>query len=239
MGCDSVKENKKLESTEVRLKDSRRRANAKYQKKTYDTITFVSRREDLLREQIDIASARNKQSKTQYIIGAIRVQLDKDGITPDMVENKEQFIPKPESKQPKQYMIYLITSWIASPEEYKKIALGKLSIIEDYVTTMQTLANAKTYVLKKYKNKAHPEDWYFTIYGRYFEAYNKLEANEKHKQLIESAMIEQDNSMNSDSENSDDWGWLYWLNVLNEMHKPDYVEIVKYEDIVKESADAK
>ena len=215
--------------------EAQKRADDNYRKKHLDYLTVRTKKEDRIRELINYASRIKHMSSNVYIIKSIQSQLKSDGITIDILS--EPIKQQEEPKQPKQYMIYLITSWTASPEEYKQKALGKLPSLEDYVTTMQTLANAKTYISKKYPKKAHPEDWYFTIYGRYFEASNKLEANEKHKQLIEAAMMEQDKSMKNDD--PDEWGWVLWLDALNEMHKPDYVEVVKYEDMKKENADVK
>lgn len=213
--------------------EAQKRAADNYRKRHLDYITIKTKKIDRIRDMINYASQQKHISSNAYAIEAIQFQLKNDGISIDMLPENEKYIPPTESKQPKQYMIYLITSWTASPEEYNQRALGKLPLLEDYVTTMQTLANAKTYISKKYQNKAHPEDWYFTIYGRYFEAYNKLEANEKHKQLIESAMEEQSKSIDKDLDDLDDFGWVYWLNILNEKHKPNYVEIVKYSDFDK------
>ena len=211
--------------------EAQKRADKKSRRKIYDMLSFQVRRELRLRDLLNYAAEKFKTSLAQYATSAIQDKLTHDGITLDILPPDTKFIPEPETKQSKQYMIYLVTSWTASPEEYKQKALGKLPLLEDYVSTFQTLTNAKAYISKKYPKKAHPEDWYFTIYGRYFEAYTKLEAYEKHKQLIESAMNEQDKSMEDDSDGLG--GWTFWLDAMNQMHKPDYVEIVKYSEFSK------
>lgn len=222
------------EPFERHISEAKKRTNRKSKKKIYELISFSSRREYRLSELITYAANKVKISKAQYIFNALQERFAKDNVTLDVLS---QPLPSSNSiKQPKQYMIYLITTWIATPQEYAKAARGEFFIIEDYVSTFQTLSNAKTYIFKKYPKKAHPEDWYFTIYGRNIEAYNKLEAYEKHKQLIKSAMEEQDKSMEDDS---DGLGWFYWLSILNGMHKPDYVEIIQYKDATKKNADTK
>ena len=59
--------------------------NTAYIKNNYDQIKIQSRKEYRLRELIAIAADRRGISSAQYITEAIQLQLDHDGITPDML----------------------------------------------------------------------------------------------------------------------------------------------------------
>ena len=182
--------------------EARKRANAKYQKKAYDTISFISRRENKLRELLDIASKKVGASKTQYIIDAIQSQLARDGITIDMLPDASQPVtPVVEVKQPKQYLVYMITSWMVNEEDF-----------QEYVSTFGTIGSAKTYIKNKYSKKPYPNEWFFTIYGRMIEADTKLEATNKYRQMtMEAVKEEQNNWMNPD-------GYYDFLHILEEKY---------------------
>ena len=212
------------EDVEMKLTDARKRANKKYYSKTYEKISFDSRKELRLRELLNLAALKLKTSIAQYAINAIQIQLAKDEITIDMLD---QPIKQQESKvnKFKQYMIYMVTSWNATPEEYEEIQNGTAFTFEEYVSTFQTLNLSKNYIKRKYDKKAHPEDWYFTIYGRYIEADSKADALDKYRKMAQDAIKEENENFGNED------GWLDFLGILNKYREPDYVEVVKYEDM--------
>lgn len=69
--------------------EAQKKADAKSNKKIYEPIKFSSRRENRLREQIALAANRNGISSAQYIINAIQVQLDLDGISIEDLPEQE------------------------------------------------------------------------------------------------------------------------------------------------------
>ena len=68
---------------------ARIKANARYNAKTYEQIKFQSRKENRLRELIAIAADKRGISSAQYIVEAVQVQFNTDGITPDMLPEVE------------------------------------------------------------------------------------------------------------------------------------------------------
>lgn len=64
------------------------RASRKYNDKTYEIITCRSRKTDKLNDLLDIASEKAGISKASYIIDAIRAQLEKDGISINMLQSE-------------------------------------------------------------------------------------------------------------------------------------------------------
>lgn len=69
--------------------DARLKANRKYMEKAYDELRCRYRKELRLNEQIELVCIQNNKSKAQYITEAIQAQLDRDGITPDMLPDQE------------------------------------------------------------------------------------------------------------------------------------------------------
>ena len=204
---------------------SKQLSNRKWDKENYDQI--LVRFPKGTRELIKLT---NTSSINGYIKDAVYDKLNNDGIKYSMLG--EQVAQKQEvSQQPKQYMIYMVTSWNATPEEYKAIQCGAELAFEEYVSTFQTLIMAKNYIKRKYTKKAHPEEWYYTIYGRYIEADNKLDALDKYRKMAQDAVKEENDGVGNED------GWYDFLTILNRYRKPDYVEVVKYENIIKENAD--
>ena len=211
---------------DMALTESRRKANDKYNQKAYESIAFRSRKEKRLGELLAFASEKEGVSKTVYVEKAIWEKLTRDGITIDMLPTNSKYTPPvPESKQPKRYMIYMVTTWDATPEEYEEVLAGNGFVFEEYVSVFQTLAMAKKYIANKYTKKPYPDQWYFTIYGREIEAENKLEAANKYRQMIKEVIAEQNEGL--DTEEGAEW----FTELLNKYRKPDYVEIVKYDDV--------
>ena len=208
--------------------EAKMKANAKYQKKAYDTITFISRREEMLREQICFASEKEGISKTQYIIKSIKTQLAHDGITIDMLPQDAKYAPQLEAKTPKRYLVYMVTEKFLdeSDEEFDFIFNP-----EEYVSVFQTLKAAKDYIANRFKRKAHPEQWAYTIYGRSFETKNKRDAYDAYRQRAYDA-----NSI-VDGHLEDGDMVLDFVQVMEEKQKPEYVEVVKYEDTNKYGED--
>ena len=214
-----MKDDKNMGRTEAQKK-----ADRKSQKKIYDIISFPSRRENMLREQISYASNKRHISKTQYIINAIQTQLSVDEVTLDSLDKPIANTFK-EPELSKQYMIYMVTSWNATPDEYIAIQNNQQFAMEDYVSVFQALNLAKNYIKRKYTKKAYPENWYFTIYGRYIEADNKTEALDTYRQMAQDAVKEENDNFGNED------GWLDFLGILNKYRMPDYLEVVKYEDV--------
>ena len=63
------------------ISEAKKRADAKWAKKTYDQIKFNSRKEKRLSELIDLASTQVGKSRAQYIEAAIYKQLSADHIS--------------------------------------------------------------------------------------------------------------------------------------------------------------
>ena len=199
-----------------RNSEAKLRANAKYNKKIYESIGVRSRKENRIGDLLDLASKKTNKTKSVYVIDAIQSQLARDGITIDMLPDASQPVtPVVEVKQPKQYLVYMITSWMVNEEDF-----------QEYVSTFGTLGSAKTYIKNKYSKKPYPNEWFFTIYGRMIEADTKLEATNKYRQMtMEAVKEEQNNWMNPD-------GYYDFLHILEEKYgEPESVEIVKYDDV--------
>ena len=205
--------------------EARLKAIAKYQKKTYDLISISSKKSDRLRELVGLASEKTNLSKNEYMLNAIHTQLSHDGITIDMLPETEKYTPPLEVKQPKKILVYIITELLEYEDEFE----GEVATFVDdvsYVSSFGTVNAAKTYIVKKFSAKAHPEDWTYTIYGRYIEANTKLEATNKYRDMTKEAIAEAERIQND--EDADEYP--DFLNILDrEYGKPDYVEVVKYE----------
>ena len=193
--------------------EARIRANAKYNKKAYDPITIQSKKDDRIRELVSLASKRTGISKNVYMIQAIQSQLTRDGITIDMLPPTEKFVPKPEPKQPKQYIIYMIT------EQYNHI-----DDEETYIATFPTLNMAEKYAKNKFEKKAHQNDWLYTIYGRSIEGDNKLDACNKLK-----AMIREELKYDEEHGIRNDGSELTYVDRLNERAPADYIDVILYD----------
>jgi len=61
------------------------RATAKYNLKTYETISARSERSERLNDLLEIGAGKAGQSKAAYILDTLRNRLQADGITPDML----------------------------------------------------------------------------------------------------------------------------------------------------------
>ena len=205
-----------VEVLEVGRTEAQKRADTKSRKKIYDQITMVDRKEKNLKELLEVASKKTGFSKNEYMVKAVYAQLARDGITIDMLPDDSQPVtPVVEVKQPKQYLVYMITSWMVDEEDF-----------QEYVSTFGTIGSAKTYIKNKYSKKPYPNEWFFTIYGRMIEADTKLEATNKYRQMtMEAVKEEQSNWMNPD-------GYYDFLHILEEKYgEPESVEVVKYDDV--------
>ena len=67
----------------MKISESRYKANKKYDAKTYDQIKINARKDSRLNDLIDLAAAKTRKSKAQYIVDAIQAQLAKDGVKID------------------------------------------------------------------------------------------------------------------------------------------------------------
>ena len=208
--------------------EAQKRADLKSRKKIYEVISFLSRKEWKINDLLKYAAIKKNISKTQYIVGSIKTQLSKDNITIDML-SETKIAPPEQPKQPKQYMVYLVTSTYVTAEEREEIEAGTMFVWEEYVSVFSTLAMAKKYIQDKFAKKPHPEDWYFTIYGRYFDAFTKLEATNKYREIVLEAVKKENDCWSDDSDDNDSVEVHYFLDTLKEYREPDYVEVVKYE----------
>lgn len=210
--------------------EAHKRASIKSRKKIYDSITFISRRDDKLREQINYASCMKNKSKNQYIIDAINTQLELDGISIDSLPDK-QIQPQAEIKEPKQCMCYLITMFYAEPDKYKE-APNRFWFDEEYVTVVGTLPAARKYILSKFPKKAYPERYHYVIYGRYIEAFSKLEAVNKYKSIAYKAIENYQKELDKALDVPDEVGVRIktFIGFMNDYSKPEYVEVVDYDE---------
>ena len=61
-----------------------------YHKNHYDQIKFVSRKEDRLKEQIEIAARKRGITSSKYMLEAIETRLKQDGISIEDLPEQEQ-----------------------------------------------------------------------------------------------------------------------------------------------------
>ena len=193
--------------------EAKKRADEKYRKQYLDYITIRTRKDDRTRELINMASEKLGVSSNVYVIDAINHRLSSDGVTIDMLPPTEKFVPKPEPKQPKQYIIYMIT------EQYNHI-----DDEETYIATFPTLNMAEKYAKNKFEKKAHPNDWSYTIYGRSVEGDNKLDACNKLK-----AMIREELKYDEEHGIRNDGSELTYVDRLNERAPADYIDVILYD----------
>lgn len=200
----------------VALTKSRRKANDKYNQKAYESIAFRSRKEKRLGELLAFASEKEGVSKTVYVEKAILEKLTRDGITIDMLPADSKYTPPaPEPKQPRRYMIYIIT---------ERWAIDDDDAPEKYVAIFPTLKAAEKYARNKFERKPYPADWTYTIYGRYMGGDNQRDAWDKLKVLVKK-------ELETDRENGgkDDDG-LYWLDRIDKVSPADYTGKIECED---------
>lgn len=193
--------------------EAKKRADEKYRKQYLDYITIRTRKDDRTRELINMASEKLGVSSNVYIIDAINHRLSSDGITIDMLPPTEKFVPKLEPKQPRQYIIYMIT------EQYNHI-----DDEETYIATFPTLNMAEKYAKNKFEKKAHPNDWLYNIYGRSVKGDNKLDACNKLK-----AMIREELKYDEEHGIRNDGSELTYVDRLNERAPVDYIDVILYD----------
>ena len=195
---------------------SRLAANIKYQKDTYESICVRSRKENRLSDLLELASNKMEISKAQYVLNAIYSQLDRDGITISMLP-KLKSIPQKEARQPKQYMVYMLTNEYVSPDDISVDEDGNESYWrqEEFASVFSTLEAAKKYAISKLSKKPYRENWHYTIFGKYYKAMNKTEAVKMFREQIKR-----------------DFDSTFFEDAMA-IIKPDYEEIVRYqEDVV-------
>lgn len=204
-------------------------SNKKFNDKTYEQLGFRSRKEERLDELIAIGADKKNVSKSSYMIDAIKTQLSHDGITIDMLPQDTRYTPQLEAKTPKRYLVYMVTEKFLdesdpnSPED--EFEFDFIFNPEEYVSVFQTLKAARDYIANKFKRKAHPEQWAYTIYGRSFETKNKRDAYDAYRQMA----YDTNNIVNGPSEDGD--MVFDFVQVMEEKQKPEYVEVVRYEDV--------
>ena len=204
-------ENKIGKGESMARSEAQKRADMKYHKNRYDTITFISKREDRLSELLQYASHQNNTSKTQYILQSIYSQLARDGITIGMLPESTD-VPQKATKQPKQYMVYMLTNEYVFPEDIEIDEDGNTSYWrqEEYVAVFGTLESARKYALNQLARKPKPENWHYTIFGKYYSAMTKAEAVKMYRDQIK-----------------EDFDSIFFEDAMA-IIKPDYEEIVEY-----------
>lgn len=207
--------------------EARLKANAKYQKKTYDLISISSKRVDRLRELIALGAEKTTLSKNEYMINAIRSQLSRDKITIDMLPPDETYTPPVETKHPKQCTVYMVTQQYILEDIEVEGNIGTYEEEEEYVIVTPTVTVAKNYIKKRYNSKPYVDEWIYRIYERSIEAFTKVEAVNKYRDMVKEA-IEEANTIMED----DDADYTDFLMILEERYgKPDSVEVVRFEDV--------
>lgn len=153
----------------------------RYEKANYDQIALRFRKIDKIVPLLNIATKITGRTKNEYVKQALLTQFKTDGITIDQLPASPA-TPQPEPKQPKRYVIYMITeNW-----------LQRNSTVESFVTSFATLNMARKYVQDKFNKKAYPKDWLYAIRGRYIEADNKANALFKMRGIIKEALDKYD-----------------------------------------------
>ena len=61
------------------ISDAKKRANKKYNEKTYEQIKLIGKKTDMLNLRIQQASEKAGMSKNAYIVAALEKQLELDG----------------------------------------------------------------------------------------------------------------------------------------------------------------
>ena len=213
--------------------EAQKRADEKYRKNKLDYITFVAKKTDRLRDLIKLAADGNKISSNAYMICAIKNQLALDGINTSMLQSTPTMADEePKIKEAKQRMCYMVTSFYAEPEEFKK-AKNRFYFDEEYRTVVGTVSAAKDYIKTRFSKKAYPENYHYVIYGRSIESYSKLEAINKYKEIARKAVEDSNREIDRvlEAEEDDTIRIKTFIGFVNDFKKPDYVEVVNYEDL--------
>ena len=74
----------------MRTKEEIQKYTTAYNAKAYEQIKINSRKENRIGDLLDIACSKTGLSKAQYILNAIKTQLEKDGINADMLPQLDQ-----------------------------------------------------------------------------------------------------------------------------------------------------
>lgn len=204
-------ENKIGKGESMARSEAQKRADMKSRRKIYKQITLVDRKENRLMELVDMASVKTSKSKNLYMVDAIYSQLARDGITIDMLP-KSTDVPQKVTKQPKQYMVYMLTNEYVFPEDIEIDEDGNTSYWrqEEYVAVFGTLESARKYALNQLARKPKPENWHYTIFGKYYSAMTKAEAVKMYRDQIK-----------------EDFDSVFFEDAMA-IIKPDYEEIVEY-----------
>lgn len=189
--------------------------NKKYNDKTYEQLGFRSRKAERLDELITLGAEKTGQTKSMYMKSAIQSQLTRDGITIDMLPVNSKYVPPtPEPKQPKRYMIYMIT---------ERFFLDDPDFPEKYIAIFPTLKAAEKYARNKLERKPYPADWTYTISGRYIEGENQRNAWDKLKVIVK-------NELETDRLDGIGEDGLSWLDRVNRDYPAEYVDTIKREN---------
>ena len=198
----------------VALTKKQYESNKRFNDKTYEQLGFRSRKDERLDELIAMGAKKTGQTKSMYMKSAIQAQLARDGITIDMLPHDTKYIPpEPEPKQPKRYMIYMIT------ERY----INDRMTDNKYIACFPTLKAAEKYAMNKLDKKIYPADWTYTIWGRYIEADKQVDAWNTLKDLIRKE-VEEDKRTGLDGSTPN------YLDRINEVYPAEYTDDIVAEE---------
>lgn len=187
----------------------------KYQKDHYNTLSLRFKKEDDVLPMLDYASKTLGITKGDYVRDALMNQFKRDGISIDMLPADSKYTPPvPEPKQPRRYMIYIITErWTIDDDDAP----------EKYIAIFPTLKAAEKYVSNKLDRKAYPADWTYTISGRYMEGDNQRDAWDKLKVIVKKELeVDKLDGIGDDG--------LNWLDRVNRDYPAEYVDTIKREN---------
>lgn len=192
----------------------------KYQKDHYNTLSLRFKKEDEVLPMLDYASKTLGITKGDYVRDALMNQFERDGISIDMLPADTKYTPSaPEPKQPRRYMIYIITERFILDYDYEP---------DKYIAMFPTLKAAEKYARDKLDRKPYPADWTYTIYGRYMEGDNQRDAWNKLKVIVRDE-LEADKANGTEKDGSN------WLERVNKNYPADYVDAIKGEGTGEDS----
>lgn len=178
-------------------------ASNRYKYKAYDTLQVAIKKEYRINDLVDYAACKTNKSKAQYVLDALKKQLECDGISIDILPPKDVSFTREKvgvKRTLKEYMVYetLITD--------KRVTFWVETLI---ITTDLEKAREK---LSAAINKTKGDE-YATPYirGWKFEAYTKKDAISMCKEMINDVKYD----MDDDGE---------VIEVFNHVREPDYIE---------------
>ena len=69
------------------VSEAKKRANARYNVRTYETVSARALKSERMNDRITAAAAKAGESRAGYILSAIRARLDADGVTLESLDD--------------------------------------------------------------------------------------------------------------------------------------------------------